>query len=89
MGQAIVASARSQLAKHRSCPSDDQITYAVFGSRQLRDLSCFNACEAGSDDEEPKTKFVWSDDGIGIEKESRDRRKSRTIKNYGENNFAL
>jgi hypothetical protein len=89
VGQAIVARARYQLAMHLSFPSDDHIIYSAFGSRQLKNLACFNACEEGSEDEEPKKKFVWSEEGMEMESVSKDRRNSRSIRNYGENNFAL
>ena len=74
---------------HKSFPTDEQIIYSMFGLRQLRNLSCFNACEGGSDENDTRKKFLWGEDAVKLQEERKDKRKSRHIRNYGENNFAL
>ena len=88
MGQQVLRQAREDLRKHMSNPSDMDILYSVFGSRQLESLACFNVVT-----EEIQTKekhvMVTEEGMLKLASKTPDKRVSKTISSKDQNNFAL
>ena len=88
MGQQVLRQAREDLRKHMSNPSDMDILYSVFGSRQLESLACFNVVT-----EEIQTKekhvMVTEEGMLKLASKIPDKRVSKTINSKDQNNFAL
>ena len=88
MGQQVLRQAREDLRKHMSNPSDMDILYSVFGSRQLESLACFNVVT-----EEIQTKekhvMVTEEGMLQMMDKTPDKRVSKTINSKDQNNFAL
>ena len=90
VGQQIIVTARENLAKHGSVPSNLEIIYAAFASRQFTGLECFNVGKDGAESiPEAKTRIEIVDGKMEVIEVHKDSRAKRFISTQEQNNFAL
>jgi hypothetical protein len=90
VGQHIIVTAREVLAKHGSVPSNLEIIYAAFASRQFKGLECFNVGKDGAESTpEVTTRIEIVDGRMEVVETHKDSRAKRFISTQEQNNFAL